>query len=81
MTLHIAREIMGWCTLLNVGLLIVSSAIAITARRQICRLHGNLFGINPSSCGVALYCFLGIYKVLLLVFNLVPYLALVIVTR
>lgn len=67
---------LGWCSLLNLALYLLS-ALAVTRMRHITlRIHARFFG-PPVEQLPALYLhFLGNYKIALLVFNLVPYLAL-----
>jgi len=68
-----------WCTILNVTLLALSSLICICAADWAYRIHSKWFSISKETFNVAIYSFLGLYKVLVFVFNLIPYLALLIV--
>lgn len=68
-----------WCTILNVGLLVVSSLICVCAGDWAYRMHSKWFSISRETFNVAIYSFIGLYKVLVLVFNVIPYVALLIV--
>jgi hypothetical protein len=67
---------LGWCTLINFALLIFSSMALMIAHKPVSKLHGRLFNIEQSELSIAYFNYLGNYKVLIIVFNLVPYLAL-----
>ena len=68
-----------WCTILNVALLSLSSLMCICAGDWAYRIHSKWFSISRETFNVAIYSFLGLYKVLVFVFNLIPYIALSIV--
>ena len=74
------REFLGWCALINVGLLLFSSMVTMLLRGPISRLHGKMFGLSEEDVSRAIYQYLAQYKIVIIVFNLVPYLALVIMT-
>jgi hypothetical protein len=74
------RAFFMWCTILNGGLLALSFLIcALTGVRWVYRLHSRWYPISREAFDIAMYSFMGLYKILVLVFNLVPFLALVIV--
>ena len=68
-----------WCTILNVALLVLSSLICLCAGDWVYRIHSKWFSISRETFNVAFYSFLGLYKVLVFVFILIPYIALLIV--
>jgi hypothetical protein len=47
-------------------------------RGFICKMHGKMFGINEDKISVILYSYLGVYKIFVITFNIVPYIALAI---
>lgn len=69
-------SLFGWMTLINFGLLIFSTIILIGFRQQVLQIHGELTGLDDASLMKAYLYFLAFYKVLIITFNLVPYLAL-----
>ena len=73
------RAFFMWCTILNAGLLVFSSLMCICARDWVYGIHSQLFGISRESFNVAIYSFIGLYKILVIVFNFIPYVALLIV--
>ena len=44
-------------------------------RNQITRLHSRMFGVNENEIPALYFQYLGYYKLLILIFNLVPYIA------
>lgn len=68
-----------WCTIINGVMLVLSSTMCILARDFVYRIHSKWFSIPKETFNVAVYSFIGLYKILILVFNVVPYVALLIV--
>jgi hypothetical protein len=65
-----------WCTLVNVGFLILFALIFLTARDLVYRIHSQWFSFSRETFDLVFYSFLGIYKVFFIFFNLVPWLVL-----
>ncbi|QDU72485.1 DUF6868 family protein [Mucisphaera calidilacus] len=76
MTIEQLTTFLGWCTAINAGLLIFSSLLVMAFRPLMASFYQKYFGIQPAVTIVMAFGFLGFYKVLIVVFNLVPYLAL-----
>lgn len=68
-----------WCTILNVALLSLSSLLCICAKDWAWGIHSKWFSISRETFNVAVYSFLGLYKILIFIFNLIPYIALLII--
>ena len=68
-----------WCTILNVALLVLSSLFCICARDWAYRIHSKLFSISRETFNVMMYSFIALYKLLVIVFSLIPYIALLII--
>ncbi len=79
MDVRTLTAVFGWCTIINVALFILSAIMFIAAPDFIYNAHGQLFHMPREVFDVVLYSFLGLYKIVILVFNLVPYVALRIV--
>lgn len=73
------RAFFMWCTILNIAFLSLSSLICVCAGDWVYRIHSKWFSIPREVFNVAMYSFLGLYKVLVFVFNLIPYVALLII--
>ena len=68
-----------WCTVINGCLLIFTFIIGTMGMDLAASIHGHLFQISREAINVAFYSFLGLYKIFWLVFNVVPYVALLII--
>jgi hypothetical protein len=73
------RAFFMWCTILNVALLVLSSLICVCAGDWAYRIHSKLFSISRETFNVAIYSFLGLYKIFVFVFSLIPFIALSII--
>ena len=67
-----------WLTIINVALFIVNTFLIILIRQIVCRMHGRMFGVPEEYISIVLYSWLGLYKVMIVVFSLVPLVALLI---
>ena len=73
------RAFFMWCTILNVALLVLSSLVCLCAGDRIYKKHSKWFSISRETFNVVIYSFIALYKILVIVFILIPYIALVIV--
>ena len=79
MNLDQLTEFFKWMTIINIVLLVLSSVITMILKNVMCKMHGKLFGIKEESVALVAYGYLGMYKVLVLVFNIVPYISLLLI--
>jgi len=70
------REFLGWCTVINIGILLIATIFIAFARGTITTIHSKLFKLNDADLSQAYFQFLGQYKLAIYVFNLVPYIVL-----
>jgi len=68
-----------WCTILNACLLVFSFLMLAYAGDFVYRMHGKSFPMPRERFNGVIYSFIGFYKILLIVFNLVPWIALEII--
>lgn len=78
-TLETLTRFFMWCTLLNGGLLLFWSIFVLFGQDWVYRVQRFWFPISRETFVVAFYGFLGLFKVLFIVFNLMPWLALLII--
>jgi len=79
MTINILAAFFLWCTILNGAVLLFSGSVCVFADKEwIYGIHNRLFGISRDSFNTMLDLFIAIYKIIWITFNLVPYLALLI---
>ena len=79
MTLETLTTFLGWCTLLNMGVLAFTAIVLGVMRGPISRLHGQLSGLSEADLSRAYFQYQAQYKIVVLAFNFVPYMALRIV--
>lgn len=80
MDLETLRTFFLWCTILNAGLMAVGFLFCVFAGGWVYRIHSRLFAMPRETFNAVIYILFGWYKMAILVFNLVPYLALLILT-
>jgi len=68
-----------WCTILNLGLMIYWTLFCVFAPDLIYRMQSKIFPLPRETFNVIIYSFLGLFKIVFVVFSLVPYLALLII--
>ena len=66
----------GWTTVVNFVLLAVSTIAIISMRGFISRVHAKMFGLNPEDVSRDYVRYLAQYKIAIIVFSMVPYIAL-----
>lgn len=66
----------GWSVVLHLIFLAIAALVFLLAGDRIARLHARLFGLEVDEVARVIYGWLGIYKLLFLVFALVPWIAL-----
>lgn len=67
---------LGWCTLINIGLLLFSTLILVGFNARIKQLHQSFFALSEQQLDNLYIHFLAIYKIAIIFFNLIPYLVL-----
>ena len=68
-----------WCTILNGALLVFWSTMFMLAPDLVYRTQSKWFAISQDTFNTVMYSFLGLFKIVFLVFNVVPYVSLLIV--
>jgi hypothetical protein len=76
MTVEQIAQLLAWSTAINLGLLVFSSVFLILLRAPITKIHSKMFQLSDEDLSRAYFQYLAQYKILILVFNLVPYIAL-----
>ena len=72
---------LGWCTLINIAMLTLSTVMLCACRGAISRFHARLFQLDETDLQRIYFQYLGGYKLITLTFNVVPYLALKLLVR
>jgi hypothetical protein len=79
MTIQMLTSFFMWCTIINGSLLIFSAIMIIPSEDLVYRMHSKWFSFPRETFNVVIYSFLGLYKIAIIVFNLVPWIALLII--
>lgn len=67
------QAFLGWCTIINLCLLTLSFLSLLMMRTSIVKLHHKMLGVPEQHLAGYYFNLLGIYKLLIVVFNIVPY--------
>ena len=71
-TLHV----LIWCTVINYALLFVWFGVFVFAHDWLYKMHSRWFGISVETFDTVHYAGIAVYKIAILIFNLVPLIAL-----
>ncbi|CAA6828204.1 MAG: Unknown protein [uncultured Sulfurovum sp.] len=72
-SLLVLESFFGWCAVINVGLLLLTLFIIVVFRDAISHLHAQIFKIPKEEVVRAYYHYIALYKIIVIVFNVVPY--------
>ena len=67
-----------WCTIINAVLLVLTGVIFTFAGDWVYRVQSKWYPISRDTFNVVIYSFIGLFKLFFLMFNLVPYVALLV---
>jgi Family of unknown function (DUF6868) len=81
MDIQILTRFFMVCTLLNAGFLVVFFLFLTVAGDWVYRIHGKWFPMPRETFNKTVYSFMGFYKIAVVIFSLVPWLALMIMAE
>jgi hypothetical protein len=79
MDIQALTDFFMWCTIMNGALLLLWSTLFIFAPDLVYRTQSKWFPIPRETFNVVMYSFIGLFKIVFIVFNVVPYIALLII--
>jgi len=79
MSIEAVRNALLWCTVINVTLLVVWSLLLVLPHDWLYRLTSRRFRLTAEQFDIINFAGIVLYKLAILFFNLVPYIALRIV--
>jgi hypothetical protein len=79
MTIATLTTFFMWCTIINVGMMIAWIIVLAAAPNLMYRMQTKWFPMPQETFSVIAYSALAMYRIVFVVFNLVPYVALLIV--
>lgn len=80
MEITVIREVLKWCSIINIGLLTWWALILLFAHDFIYKLHSRWFKISLTTFDALHYGGIGLFKIFVFTFNIVPYIALIIIS-
>lgn len=80
MDIQFLTQFFMWCTIINGGVLLFWTVCVLCLPDFVYRTQSKWIPISREAFDIAIYSFIGIFKVFFLMFNLVPYLALLVMT-
>ena len=81
MTIEKVRAVLGWCSVINIGFLLLWWLMFSFANDWIYRIHGLWFKIPAETFDAIHYGGIAAFKIAIFMFNLIPYIALRIVEQ
>lgn len=75
-TIDTLTTFLGWCAVLNMGVLVFSTIALIFMKGMVSNLHSKLLGVEKEKLPELYFQYLGTYKIAIIILNIVPYVAL-----
>lgn len=69
------KQILGWCSVLNTILLVLSALTFMLLGDWIYTLYKDLFQMSSDDLFSLWFISLAVYKILIITFNIIPYIA------
>ncbi len=79
MDIQTLKQFFGWCTFINGLLLSIWITTYMLIPEIVYNTQNYFFPIPKETFNIVFYSFLGLYKIIFLIFNAVPYIALLII--
>ncbi len=76
MTTETLTEFLGWVSVINIAVLLISGILVIAMRGLISKVHSKIFGLDQKDLGRAYFQYLAQYKIAMIVLSIAPYIAL-----
>jgi len=76
MNLELIRATLGWCTVINLGLLVWWFLCFVLLHDLTYRVHTRWFKVSVHEFNLMHYAGMGLFKIGIMLFNLGPYIAL-----
>ena len=76
LNIELLTSFLGWCTVLNIGILVLGFAMLSVMHDFVGDVTGRIFGVSREEAKLGVYNAIQNYRIAMLFFNLVPYLVL-----
>lgn len=74
MDIEAIKTFLGWCSIINIAVLLLWSVAIVFARGFVYELNSRWFSLSQQTIEVIHYCGIGLYKIMVFVFFVIPYL-------
>jgi len=79
--IHTLEQFLFWCMVMNLGLMFLSLALVTFLRPMVLKIHARMFAVPEDYVAMAMHAMLSLYKLLVFVFFIIPWIALKIVAQ
>jgi len=79
MDINALQRFFMWCTIINGASFVFAAMICVFAGDWVFRMQSKWFPVSRDAFNVVIYSLLALFKIVFVVFNVVPYVALLIV--
>ena len=73
------QEFFFWCMLVNLGIYVLTAILILIFHNTVLKIQSKLFRLDEETVSKAVYKYLANYKLLITVFNFVPWIAILII--
>ena len=73
------QEFFFWCMLVNIGIYTLTAILILIFHNTVLKIQSKMFRLDEETVSKAVYRYLANYKLLITVFNFVPWLAILII--
>jgi hypothetical protein len=80
MDIETIQAFLFWCLLVNTGIYALTAIAVLLLRDFVCKIHKKIFGLDEETVSKTIHIYLAAYKLLITVFNFVPWIAILIIT-
>ena len=79
MDINMFQRFFMWCTIINGAWFVFAAMICVFAADWVFRIQSKWFPVSRDAYNVVIYSFFALFKIVFVVFNVVPYVVLLIV--
>ncbi|MCK5386713.1 MAG: hypothetical protein KAJ39_05985 [Gammaproteobacteria bacterium] len=79
MNIELLQVFFFWCMLVNIGIYAFTAVAVLLLRDVICKIHKKMFDMDEQTFLASVQHYLATYKLLITVFNFVPWIAILII--
>lgn len=73
MTIETLTAFFGWCSVINVGLLMLTVFSLMFMQGFAVKTHSKMFGLNPEDLPKMYFGYIANFKIAVIMLNIVPY--------